>query len=418
VIFLSRLRRDFFAIQHCFLSLEATEYYFETGSFEEPVYLHPNFQMGYVLFDTEERRKLYPLTYTRAVADLRIGILTMKEWWEKLLQQEVYVKTADYLQPLYSPVPAGDHIYINASVIPATELVGKVQALQPGEVIRNEKGTIAFHTSEGGREIQISGLKQVTYPWHIFQLNDEVLRTQFTLFAKQKFGVQTAESTHVINASELYIEDGCVIEHAVLNASTGPIYIGKNVTIMEGSFIRGPFAIGEGSVVKMGTKIYGATTAGPYSVLGGEIRNSVLQGYSNKAHEGYLGHSVIGEWCNLGAGTSNSNLKNTAGEICMNDFEKKNQEMVGNKCGVIMGDYTRTAINSSINTGSIFGVCCNVFGEYLLPKSLPNFSWGVTERPNYDLQKAIRDIRNWKELKEKTLSPAEEKMIAYIFEQF
>jgi UDP-N-acetylglucosamine diphosphorylase / glucose-1-phosphate thymidylyltransferase / UDP-N-acetylgalactosamine diphosphorylase / glucosamine-1-phosphate N-acetyltransferase / galactosamine-1-phosphate N-acetyltransferase len=374
--------------------------------------------MAYVLFDTEERRKLFPLTYTRAVADIRIGIITLKEWWEKLLEQEVYIKTEEHLQPLYSPVPAGEHVYINAAIIPTAQLVEQVRSLHSNEVITGEKGVIAYHTSKEGKRIQVPGIKKLEYPWHIFQLNDEVLRAQFTLFAKEKFGVQTAESTHVINASEVYIEDGCVIEHAVLNASTGPIYIGKNVTIMEGSFIRGPFAIGEGSVVKMGTKIYGATTAGPHCVLGGEIRSSVLLGYSNKAHDGYLGHSVIGEWCNLGAGTSNSNLKNTAGEICMSDFEKTSQEIVGNKCGVIIGDYTRTAINSSINTGSIFGLCCNVFGEYLLPKMLPNFSWGVTDKANYDLEKALRDISNWKKLKDKTLSPAEEKMIGHIFEHF
>lgn len=371
--------------------------------------------MGYVLFDTAERRKLFPLTYTRAVAELRIGILTLKEWWERLLQHEVYINTEEYLQPLYAAVPAGEHIYIDAAVLPTAELVEKIRALQPNEVITCEKGMVAYHTSEGGKKIPVNGLRKVEYPWHIFQLNDEVLRAQFTLFTKEKFGVQTAESTHVINASEVFIEDGCTIEHAVLNASTGPIYIGKNVTIMEGSFIRGPFAIGEGSVIKMGTKIYGATTAGPHCVLGGEIRSSVLFGYTNKAHDGYLGHSVTGEWCNLGAGTSNSNLKNTAGEICMQDFEKNTNEIVGNKCGVIIGDYTRTAINSSINTGSAFGICCNVFGEYLLPKRLPNFSWGVTERSNYDLQKAFRDIRNWKKLKGRTLSPAEEDMIAYIF---
>jgi UDP-N-acetylglucosamine diphosphorylase / glucose-1-phosphate thymidylyltransferase / UDP-N-acetylgalactosamine diphosphorylase / glucosamine-1-phosphate N-acetyltransferase / galactosamine-1-phosphate N-acetyltransferase len=374
--------------------------------------------MSYVLVDTDERRKLFPLTYTRAVADLRIGILTLKEWWEKLLDQEVFVQTAAYLQPLYGSIPEGEHIYIDARVLPTAQLIETILMSRSSEVIEDEKGIAAYHTTKGGSKIKIPALQRIEYPWHIFQLNDQVLREQFTLFAKEKFGVQTAESTHVINASEVFIEDGCVIEHAVLNASTGPIYIGKNVTIMEGSFIRGPFAIGEGSVVKMGTKIYGATTAGPHCILGGEIRSSVLLGYSNKAHDGYLGHSVIGEWCNLGAGTSNSNLKNTAGEIAMQDFEQNTKEIVGNKCGVIMGDYTRTAINSSINTGSVFGMCCNVFGEYLLPKWLPNFSWGVVEKSNYDQQKALRDIRNWKNLKGKALSMEEENMIAYIFEHF
>jgi len=373
--------------------------------------------MGFVLYDTAERNKLFPLTCTRAIAGIRVGIFTIKEWWEQLLQQEVWVQTDAYLQPLYKAVPAGDHVYINAAVIPGPELLDAITTLQPGEVLGDADGIIAAHSLEGKITRQLS-VKKLVYPWHIFQLNDEVLRAQFALIAQQKFSVQTAESTHIINASEVYIEEGCNIEHVVLNASTGPIYIGKNVTIMEGSFIRGPFAIGEGSVIKMGTKIYGATAIGPHCVVGGEIRSSVIMGYSNKAHDGYLGHAVIGEWCNLGAGTSNSNLKNTAGDIYMDDFEKNSREMVGNKCGVIMGDYTRTAINSSINTGSIFGVCCNVFGEYLLPKRLPNFCWGIVEKSNYELPKALRDISNWKNLKGHSLSSAEENMIAYIFEHF
>jgi UDP-N-acetylglucosamine diphosphorylase / glucose-1-phosphate thymidylyltransferase / UDP-N-acetylgalactosamine diphosphorylase / glucosamine-1-phosphate N-acetyltransferase / galactosamine-1-phosphate N-acetyltransferase len=374
--------------------------------------------MSIVLFDTIERRKLFPLTYTRAVADIRIGIFTLKEWWERLVQDEVFVKPVEYLQPLYNNIPAGDHVYIDSSVIPTTGLIEKVQSLQPGEIISDDKGVIAYTDNSNGKSIEVENVKRLCYPWQIFQWNEEILRQQFTLFSKEKYGVQTAESTHVINSSEVYIEDGCTIEHAVLNASTGPIYIGKNVTIMEGSFIRGPFAIGEGSTIKMGTKIYGATTAGPQCILGGEIRNSVLFGYSNKAHDGYLGNAVIGEWCNLGAGTSNSNLKNTAGDICMSDFEGTTNEIIGNKCGVILGDYTRTAINSSINTASMFGICCNVFGEYLLPKKLPNFSWGASTTTNYELQKAIKDISNWKMLKGKELTSAEKKVIEHIFEHF
>lgn len=374
--------------------------------------------MAFVLYDTSERSKLFPLTYTRAVASLRIGILTLQEWWEKLLNEPVFVQTEDYLRDLYPAIPPGDHIFIDAAVFPSTSLLAHIRALKEGERLTDENGVIACYGKGSSQQVIEEPATRIRYPWHIFQLNDQALRAQFALFAKEKFSVQTAESTHIINASEVYIEDGCSIEHAVLNASTGPIYIGKNVTIMEGSFIRGPFAIGEGSVVKMGTKIYGATTIGPHCVAGGEIRSSVMLGYSNKAHDGYLGHAVIGEWCNLGAGTSNSNLKNTAGEICMNDFQNESQDMVGNKCGVIMGDFTRTAINSSINTGSMFGVCCNVFGEYLLPKKLPNFSWGVVNTANYELPKALRDIDNWKKLKGHQLSSAEEAMINYIFEQF
>ena len=374
--------------------------------------------MAVVLYDTIERRKLFPLTYTRAVGDMRIGILTLKEWWEKLSLQEVFIKTEDYLSLLYPAIPDGDHIYIDASVIPTPAMVDRAMNLNRDQRLTDDKGLVAWRGANGGETVQIAPVKRLCYPWQIFQLNDEVLRQQFKLFTKDKFGVQTAESTHVINASEVFIEEGCVIEHAVLNASTGPIYIGRNVTIMEGAFIRGPFAIGEGSVIKMGTRIYGATSAGPYCTLGGEIRTSVLFGYSNKAHDGYLGHSVIGEWCNLGAGTSNSNLKNTAGEICMFDFENHTNEIVGNKCGVIMGDYTRTAINCSINTGSMFGISCNVFGEYLLPKRLPNFSWGTTEASNYDLQKALKDIGNWKKLKSQVLTSEEKKVIAHIFDHF
>jgi len=374
--------------------------------------------MSIVLFDTAERRKLFPLTYTRAVADIRIGIFTLKDWWEKLLEETVYVKTEEYLRSLYNEIPAGEHIYVDASVIPTKALADQVQALQTGESLSDAIGMIAYKTASNGSTKKMDGIKRLTYPWQIFQWNDEILRQQFLLIAKEKFSVQTAESTHIINASEVYIEDGCVIEHAVLNASTGPIYIGKNVTIMEGVFIRGPFAIGDGSTIKMGAKIYGATTAGPQCILGGEIKNSVLFGYSNKAHDGYLGNAVIGEWCNLGAGTSNSNLKNTAGDICMSDFEGSANEMVGNKCGVIMGDYTRTAINSSINTGSMFGISCNVFGEYLLPKMLPNFSWGTKDFSNYELQKALQDIENWKKLKGMELSSSEKNVIAYIFEHF
>src|SRR5215467_11739207 len=202
------------------------------------------------------------------------------------------------------------------------------------------------------------------------------------------------ESVQFLNKTAIFIEPGAVLNHCILNASTGPIYIGKNSTIMEGAVIRGPFALCEGAVVKMGAKIYGATTIGPYSVVGGEIKNSVIQGYSNKAHDGYLGDSVIGEWCNLGAGTSNSNVKNNAGEVTVWNPATKGYIVAGNKCGLFMGDYSRSAINTSFNTGTVVGVSCNVFADGLSPKHIPSFSWGV-KGERYEFDKAIRDIANW-----------------------
>jgi UDP-N-acetylglucosamine diphosphorylase/glucosamine-1-phosphate N-acetyltransferase len=370
--------------------------------------------MSFILFDSAARKTLLPLTYTRAIADIRIGIGTIKQWWEKLLNEEVYVQTEGYLQSLYKTVPVGEQIYIDASVLPITELVEKILALNPGEAIADEIGKVAYKGDGKGSSQNISGLRRLEYPWQIFQWNEDVIRAQFKLLTEKQRTVQTSESTHVINANQVFICEDAIVEHAILNATDGPIYIGKNVTIMEGTLIRGPFAIGENSVIKMGTRIYGATSIGANCTIGGEIRSSVIFSNSNKAHDGYLGHSVIAEWCNLGAGTSNSNLKNTAGEICMKEFGSGGTQVVGNKCGVIMGDYCRTAINSSINTGSIFGISCNIFGEGLLPKILSNFSWGLNDE--YDFDKAVRDIDNWMKLKGHLLSPEQTKALKYIFE--
>ncbi len=377
--------------------------------------------MSIVLFDTKAREGLFPLTYTRAVADILVGIVPLKEWWQKLMQQDVYVSTEGYLAQLYPSIPAGEHLWIDASVIPGKELVDKLATLQPGESISDENGLIAIITSEHvskskNTAANFSTVKRLQHSWQIFHWNDEILRSQYRLIAHNK-SANVSESTHLVNVTDIFIEDSAVIEHAVLNASTGPIYIGKNVVIMEGSYIRGPFAIGNNSIVKMGTRIYGATTAGANCVLGGEIKNSVIFSNSNKAHDGYLGDSVIGEWCNWGAGTSNSNVKNTAGDINICDHLVQKNFNVGKKCGVIMGDYSRTAINSSINTGSVFGICSNIFGEGLLPKHLRNFSWGV-KNDQYQIDKAIKDIGNWMQLKNMQLSQAQIEVVKHIFEHF
>jgi UDP-N-acetylglucosamine diphosphorylase/glucosamine-1-phosphate N-acetyltransferase len=261
-------------------------------------------------------------------------------------------------------------------------------------------------------------VKIIQYPWHIFFHNDWALREDFELITKNRKSAPIPATVQAIAPENIFIEEGATVSHCVINASTGPVYIGKGALIMEGSLIRGPFALCENSVVKMGAKIYGATTIGPHCVVGGEIKNSVMFANSNKAHDGYLGDSVIAEWCNLGAGTSNSNLKNSAGEV---KVWNNNQARLINagitKCGLIMGDYSRAAINTSFNTGTIVGLCANIFGEGLTPKFIPSFTWGSKGLSKYEFEKALVDIDNWKKLKGSSLNEEEKRRLKLIFDQ-
>jgi UDP-N-acetylglucosamine diphosphorylase/glucosamine-1-phosphate N-acetyltransferase len=219
------------------------------------------------------------------------------------------------------------------------------------------------------------------------------------------------------NPSAIFIEEGALLQHCILNAAAGPIYIGKNAQVMEGATIRGPFALCEGAVVKMGARVYGATTIGPNCIVGGEVKNSVLFGNSNKAHDGYLGDSVIGEWCNLGAGTTNSNIKNTASEVKVWDEASNEFLTAGLKCGLLMGDYSRCSINTAFNTGTLVGVCANIFGAGLTPKVIRSFAWGTEGVKNYEFDKALEDIGNWKKLKNQSLSEREIQTLQHIFER-
>src|SRR5688500_5946369 len=309
------------------------------------------------LSEKEVADHLFPFAQTRSVADIRIGILTIREKWERLLQQPIQL-----LQTGNSEAPK-DAIIFAANIIPSMAFADSIRQ----------------HASDPVFEPDYEAVQILQYPWHIFQWNDRALREDYKLITKNRYSTPLPESVQVINSNNIFVEPGATLHHCMLNASTGPIYIGKDAEIMEGSYIRGPFALCEGAVVKMGAKIYGATTIGPYSVVGGEIKNSVIFGYSNKAHDGYLGDSVIGEWCNLGAGTSNSNLRNTASEVKVWNPASASFNFAGLKCGLLMGDYSRSAINACFNTGTVVGVCCNVFGEGLTPKYIPSFTWGYNE---------------------------------------
>ena len=393
--------------------------------------------MDKIIFTEEfcQPENLHPFTLTRQIQDIRIGILTIREKWEQMLGLPSFDKKEDDYKDLDRSISISDAVkdggtcfMIHGNILPTPKLIKATWKLKNGEFlsVKGSDGIIFRFTKKEIREkhkIQVK--KAVTirekpiaiqFPWNIFQLNDWAICQDFDLLTTKRKSQPLSKTNKVIKPSGIFIEKGVKIEHCILNASAGPVYIGKDAEIMEGSMVRGPFAMGEGSLLKMGTKVYGATSLGPWCIGGGEIKNSVLFGYSNKAHDGYLGDSVIGEWCNLGAGTTNSNLKNNAGEIKL--WTPIGKTDAGKKCGVMMGDYSRTAVNTSINTGTVIGVCCNVFGMGLTPKYIPPFSWGSDGFNRYGFEKALTDIEAWKKLKKHTLSDNEKSVLKYIFEHY
>lgn len=350
-----------------------------------------------VLDDTHIGQHLFPFTLTRAAADIRIGILTIRQKWEKLLGIKVTVNGDEYLQP---PSSETQPVVFAGNIVPTRAFVE--------DLLKGNYSQQDF--------LQQSSVRILEHPWQIFEYNDWALRQDFELLTAGRGSQAIPPSVVCTNPENIFIEEGAKLQYCILNASTGPIYIGKNAGIMEGASIRGPFALCEGASVKMGARIYGATTVGPYSLVGGEIKNAVIFGYSNKAHDGYLGDSVIGEWCNLGAGTTNSNIKNTASNVKIWSEPDKAFTQAGIKCGLLMGDYSRCSINTSFNTGTVVGACANIFGAGLMPKYIPSFSWGAKDAERYTLDKALQDISNWKKLKNHSLSEQEIQRLEHIFD--
>lgn len=388
---------------------------------------------------TEEYCKpenLHPFTYTRHIQDIRIGILTIREKWEKYLKIPSFDKWEDhYLDTKQSikiekGIGKDEYVLIHANVLPSKAIISKIKKLKHGEFLSagaeggiaykfSQKEVLGLHKIKVNHSVDYRGeLKVIHYPWQIFQLNDWALREDFELITSKRKSKAISRANKLVNPAAIFMEAGGRAEHCILNASEGPIYIGKNVTIMEGSLIRGPVAICEGAVVKMGAKIYGATTVGPFCTVGGEIKNTVLFSFSNKAHDGYLGDSVLGEWCNLGAGTTNSNVKNNAGEVKYWVDADKKETSAGTKGGMLMGDYSKAAINTSFNTGTVVGVCCNVVTPGLTPKLIPNFSWGADGITRYKLNKALLDIDNWKKLKGLAITEREKQILTDIYKLY
>ncbi len=388
---------------------------------------------------TEEYCKpanLHPFTLTRHIQDIRIGILTIREKWERMLQLPSYNKWEDhYLDDKESVkidklIGRDTSLLVHANVLPTKAMITKIKKLQNGEFLSAGKnGSIAFAFSNkevaGLHKIKVSrlvkyesSLKLLVYPWQIVQLNDWAIREDFNLITSKRRSSPVSQTNKVVNPGQIFIEPGAKVEHCILNAAAGPIYIGKNAEVMEGSMLRGPVALCEGSTVKMGTKIYGATSIGPYCIVGGELKNTVLFGHSNKAHDGYLGDSVIGEWCNLGAGTSCSNVKNNCSNVKYWVDADKKEISAGAKGGLLMGDYSRCAINTSFNTGSVAGVNCNIFSMGLTPKLIPSFSWGCDGITRYKLSKALEDISKWKKLKGMLVTAREKRILADIYKKY
>lgn len=341
--------------------------------------------MNYILFDGEHRDALLPFTYTRPVADIRIGILTIREKWELFLGATTTTVTEDYLSEKYPMVEMEYNVMINASYLPNEALVTQIKNLKENQAVFDGNILVAFYSLEH-QEIDVNSLEvlqleesllKVETTWDIFSKNGIAIESDFKLLTADRTSAPIPENTVAFNPEAIFIEEGAELPLCILNATNGPIYIGKNTEIMEGSMVRGPFALCEGSTLKMGTKIYGPTTVGPHSKVGGEVNNSVFFGYANKAHDGFLGNSVIGEWCNLGADTNNSNLKNNYAEVRLWSYETENFAKTGLQfCGLMMGDHSKCGINTMFNTGTVVGVSANIFGSGFPRNFIPSFSWG------------------------------------------
>lgn len=342
--------------------------------------------MNYILFDGPARNALLPFTFTRPVADILVGIMTIRQKWELHLGSTTTTLTEEYLSDKYPMVELEGNVMINASFLPNAILAELVSNLEPNQAIFKKDEIIAFYTSENQEEVDFDTYEIIEYnddcitienTWDIFSKNDIAIREDFELLTQDRRSQPIPKSVNVIAPENVFIEEGAKLEFVTLNASSGPIYIGKDSEIMEGSVIRGPFALCDNAQVKMASKIYGATTVGPYSRVGGEVKNVVIFAYSNKGHDGFLGDSVLGEWCNIGADSNNSNLKNNYEEVRLWSYQTEGFAKTGLQfCGLMMGDHSKCGINTMFNTGTVVGVSANIFGSGFPRNFVPSFSWG------------------------------------------
>ncbi|WP_310994138.1 GlmU family protein [Aequorivita marina] len=384
--------------------------------------------MNYILFDGNVRNQLLPFTYTRPVADIRVGILTIREKWEHLLGFTTTSVTEDYLSEKYPFLELERNILINASFLPSENLVNIVKGLEENQAVFLEDEPIAFFTTEGQEvdfdsfdiiQYEFDDVLRITHTWDIFSKNGEAIKRDFAMLTKGKTSQDLPANIWTKNPENIFVEEGAKVEFCTLNAADGPIYIGKNAEIMEGALVRGPFALCHNATLKMGAKIYSNTTIGPHSKVGGEVNNSVIFGYSNKGHDGFLGNSVLGEWCNLGADTNNSNLKNNYAEVRLWDYETEGFARTGLQfCGLMMGDHSKCGINTMFNTGTVVGVSANIFGSGFPRNFIPSFSWGGSGGfTTYKTNKAFEVAKVVMQRRSIEFSETDAKILDHIFEE-
>ena len=384
--------------------------------------------MNYILFDGSVRNSLLPFTYTRPVADIRIGILSIREKWEKYLGSTSTTITEEYLEAKYPMVEQEENVLINASFLPTKSLVEQISNLSENQAIFKGEEVIAFFTTNTQENVDFTSYNQIEFTedvlqikntWDIFSLNDKAIEDDFNFITKGRTSAPIPKGVQVINKKNIFIEEGATISYSSLNASKGPIYIGKDSEIMEGSLVRGPFTLGENSILKMGTKVYGATTVGPFCKVGGEINNSVLFGYSSKGHEGFLGNSVLGEWCNIGADSNTSNLKNNYAEVKLWNYQEERFTNTGLQfCGLMMGDHSKCGINTMFNTGTVIGVSANIFGSGFPRNFVPSFSWGgAAGFTTYQIKKVFEVAKVVMKRRGIELTETDKKILHHVFDE-
>ncbi len=385
--------------------------------------------MNIILFDEVDTwQNLLPLTYTKPVSGIRVGILTIYEKWKHYFPgADITFLTEKYLAIKYPLKVEENNYFINAAVLPSPELVKQIAGISNGEEIISDNVLVAYKGSFEEFKAENRQSKQTSYTseliiikntFDIFLKNGKAISDDFSLITGGRRSEQLSSGVKIIgNTREVFIEKGAIAEACVFNTKNGPIYIGKDAEVMEGSVIRGPFALCDYSTVKMAAKVYGPTTVGPHSKVGGEINNSVIFGYSNKAHDGFLGNSVIGEWCNLGADTNNSNLKNNYGNVKLFNYRTNSMQDTGLQfCGLIMGDHSKSGINTMFNTGTVVGVGANVFGGSFPSKHIPSFSWGGEDAfETYKIDKMLETAAMMYERRGLKLEDSEREVLSAIF---